>query len=82
MKNFFRKIWGREAIVATVISGVSVWEAIPPVLAAFGHPLTGEQIRTLGVLIAAVGVVVARFHVVAKDTHAKAVQNALRQPTS
>lgn len=63
MKNFFRKIWAAEPIVAAAAGGVSVWAAIPPVMAAFGHPLTGEQIKALGGLIGAIGVALARSKV-------------------
>lgn len=80
MKNFFKKIWGAEPIIAAAVSGISVWEAIPPVLAAFGHPLTPIQIKALGGLIGAIGVALARAKVFAPDTHTEAVQNALRQP--
>jgi hypothetical protein len=79
MKNFFRKMWGAEPIIAAAASGVGVWEAIPPVLAAFGYPLTPMQIKALGGLIGALSVALARSKVFAADTHAEAVQNALRQ---
>lgn len=78
MKTFFKKILGAEPIVAAAVSGVGVWEAIPPVLAAFGYPLTDPQIHALAGLIAALGVAYARAKVFAPDTHAEAVQNALR----
>lgn len=63
MKNFFKKIWGAEPILAAAVSGIGVWEAIPPVLAAFGYPLSPVQIKALGGLIGAIGVALARAKV-------------------
>jgi hypothetical protein len=60
-----------------VASGVGSDPAGPRGLRLPAH--AEPQIKALGGLIGAIGVALARSKVFAADTHAEAVQNALRQ---
>ena len=61
LTGFFKGIFGgAEPLITHGAGGMAVFYAVPPVLAAFGHPLTHEQVDALAKLVLVVAMYLIR----------------------
>lgn len=63
MKRFFGTIWKAEPVLVSIITSVAFWQAIPPFLAAIGHPVPDGLVHAGGAIATVIGAAVARGQV-------------------